>query len=151
MRLYTSNPKADTANLLKNNRKERREIESARVDRSPLRQYYIASKDAVIYSLVRNYLVACDVTFWKNARSSSFITRTVGVQALLDILRRLARDAVDSGDISVDAFVSKLKDARDIDFAKDEYQNASGAGRSYIRRVLEDALGLSPLGRPRAG
>lgn len=149
MRLYTSNPKADTAALLKDRRKPRAEIAEMRADRSPLRAYYLAGKDAVIYRMVRNYLVACDHVFWSKATGNTFITKTVGVQALLDILRRLARPAIDSGDISVDHFTGQLEAAGMIDFTQDVFQNASGAGRSTIRRAIEEALGLPPIGRPR--
>lgn len=150
MRLYTSNPKADTAALLKDRRKPRAEIAEMRADRSPLRAYYLAGKDAVIYTMVRNYLVACDHVFWSKAKGNTFITKTVGVQALLDILRRLARPAIDSGDISVDHFTGQLEAAGMIDFTQDVFQNASGAGRSTIRRAIEEALGLQPIGRPRS-
>ncbi|ATE66796.1 DGQHR domain-containing protein [Rhizorhabdus dicambivorans] len=150
MRLYTSNPKADTAALLKDRRKPRAEIAEMRADRSPLRAYYLAGKDAVIYTMVRNYLIACDQVFWSKATGNTFITKTVGVQALLDILRRLARPTIDSGDISVDHFTGQLEAAAMIDFTQDVFQNASGAGRSTIRRAIEDALGLPPIGRPRS-
>lgn len=150
MRLYTSNPKADTAALLKDRRKPRSEIAEMRADRSPMRAYYLAGKDAVIYTMVRNYLVACDRVFWSKAKGNTFITKTVGVQALLDILRRLARPAIDSGDISVDHFTGQLEAAGMIDFTQDVFQNASGAGRSTIRRAIEEALGLQPIGRPRS-
>lgn len=150
MRLYTSNPKADTAALLKDRRKPRAEIAATRADRSPLRAYYLAGKDAVIYTMVRNYLVACDQVFWSKASRNTFITKTVGVQALLDILRRLARPAIDSGDISVDHFTGELEAAAMIDFTQDVFQNASGAGRSTIRRAIEEALELPPIGRPRS-
>lgn len=149
MRLYTTNPKADMAALLKDRRKPRAEIADVRADRSPLRSYYLAGKDAVIYTLVKNYLNACDQVLWQQAIGGTFITKTVGVQALLDILRRLARPAIDAGDISVDHFVSQLEPARAIDFTKDVFQNASGAGRSTIRRAIEEEIGLPPLGRPR--
>lgn len=150
MRLYTSNPKADTAALLKDRRKPRTEIEEMRADRSPLRAFYLGGKDAIIYTLVKNYLIACDRVFWRESIGNTFITKTVGVQALLDILRRVARPSVDDGDISADYFVAQLTPAGTIDFSKDEFQNASGAGRSTIRRAIEEAMKLPPLGRPRA-
>jgi DNA phosphorothioation-associated DGQHR protein 1 len=149
MRLYTSNPKADTAALLKDRRKPRSEIAEMRADRSPLRAQYLTCKDAIIYTLAKNYLIACDRVFWQTAPSTTFITKTVGVQALLDILRRMARPAIDGGDISADHFTEELKAAAEIDFTLDLFQNASGAGRSTIRRAVEEALGLPPIGRPR--
>lgn len=149
MRLYTSNPKADTAALLKDRRKPRSAIVDARVDRSPLRSLYLNGKDAIIYTLVKNYLVACDRVFWAEAPGNTFITKTIGVQALLDILRRIARPAFESGDISADYFETELTPAKHIDFTQEGFHNASGAGRSTIRRAIEEAMELAPLGRPR--
>lgn len=149
MRLFTSNPKADTAALLRDRKKPRSLIASSRADRSPLRDLYIGQKDAVIYTIVLNYLIACDKVFWRDAPAGSFITKTVGVQALLDILRRLARPMLDEMDISANAFEQRLAPASDIDFAAIEFHNASGAGRSDMRRAIEAALELPPLGRPR--
>lgn len=149
MRLFTSNPKADTAHLLRDRRKPRTSLVDARSDRSPLRDLYLTSKDAVIYTIVLNYLIACDQLFWSKAPQGSFIVKTVGIQALLDVLRRIARDAYETRDISVDAFHARLKPADEIDFATADFQNASGAGRSDIRRAIEEAMGLPPLGRPR--
>jgi hypothetical protein len=51
-------------------------------------------------------------------------------------------------DISAEAFEQRLTPAGEIDFAAIEFHNASGAGRSDIRRALEAALELPPLGRP---
>lgn len=149
MRLFTSNPKADTAALLKDRRKPRASIGDMRADRSPLRNFYLGNKDAVIYALVKNYLVACDEVFWARAPGDSFIIKTVGVQALLDVLKRMARDAIEGGDIRASYFSNKLSAAGQIDFTEDRFKNASGAGRSIIRRALEDAMGMAPLGRPK--
>lgn len=149
MRLFTTNPKSDTAALLKDRRKPRSAIASVRSDRSPLRDLYIGQKDAVIYAIVLNYLVACEQIFWSEAPVGSYITKTVGVQALLDILRRLARPMLEERDISVAAFTARLADAGEIDFSAIEFHNASGAGRSDIRRAIEGAVGLPPLGRPK--
>jgi DNA phosphorothioation-associated DGQHR protein 1 len=147
MRLFTSNPKSDTAALLKDRKKTRLQISGARVDRSPLRALYIQQKDAVIYAIVLNFLIACDKVFWNKAPTGSYITKTVGVQALLDILRRLARPMLEERDISADAFEQRLTAASGIDFTAVEFRNASGAGRSDIRRAIEASLNLPPLGR----
>jgi len=149
MRLFTTNPKADTAALMKDRRKPRSAITNQRSDRSPLRDLYLSQKDAIIYTLVLNYLSACDRVFWNEAPLGSFITKTVGVQALFDILRRLARPMVDERDISVAAFIQRLRPAGEIDFSAIEFRNPSGAGRSDIRRAIEAEIGLSPLGRSR--
>lgn len=136
MRLFTSNPKKDTTNLLEGERKKRTELKEMRKDKSPLRDVYLSSGDAIIYTMVINYLGACEEVFWKEAPAGSFITKTVGVQALFDVLRTLAEKAYEGRNISVPYFVNILKPAKDIDFASDEFRNASGSGRSAIKRAI---------------
>ncbi|MDP2450745.1 MAG: DGQHR domain-containing protein [Polaromonas sp.] len=101
MRLFTSNPKRDNTNLLEGSRKKRSEIGSMRKDRSPLRQAYLSDQDAVIYTMALNFLVACEKVFWSHATPGSFITKTVGVQALFDILRLMSAKAFEQRDISL--------------------------------------------------
>jgi len=140
MRLYTSNPKKDSTNLLEGKRRRRSELGGMRKDKSPLRDVYLSNSDAVIYTMTLNYLIACEAVFWKNASEGSFITKTVGVQALFDILRTLARDAYEKRDISAAYFSSKLKPAGSIDFSTDIFRNASGSGRSTIKKAIQSAI-----------
>jgi DNA phosphorothioation-associated DGQHR protein 1 len=138
MRLFTSNPKKDTTDLLDKVKKVRTELATLRKDRSPLRGAYLASQDSVIYTLVLNYLRACEEVFWSKATPESFITRTVGIQALFDVLRRIAASAYETKDISMERFRTFLSPAGDIDFAAEQYRNASGTGRSLIRQAILD-------------
>ncbi|MGV8894458.1 MAG: DNA phosphorothioation-associated DGQHR protein 1 [Burkholderiaceae bacterium] len=140
MRLYTTNPKKDTTNLLEGERKRRTALRSLRNDKSPIREVYLTGQDAVIYTMVLNYLNACESLFWSKAKTGSFIVKTVGVQALLDILRSFAADAYAGRDISAQYFVDRLNSAKDIDFAEDKFRNASGSGRSFIRKSILAAL-----------
>ncbi|MGY8635605.1 hypothetical protein RAD15_24320 [Bradyrhizobium sp. 14AA] len=89
-------------------------------------------------------MTACEDVFWKDAKGGSYIIKTVGVQALFDILRKLAPAALEKKRISVDFFTKSLDAARTIDFSADEYKNASGSGRSYIRKAIEEAINLQP-------
>jgi DNA phosphorothioation-associated DGQHR protein 1 len=140
MRLITSNPKKDTANLLDIERKKRSALRVLRKDKSPLRAVYLENQDAVVYTMTLNYLIACEDVFWSKAGADSFITKTVGVQALFDVLRGLATDAYEARNISSQYFADKLEPAGHIDFSVDEFRNASGAGRSLIRRAIESAI-----------
>ncbi len=142
LRLISSNPKSDTAAMMAGNRKPREALKRGRVDRSVLRDLYLAGQDEVLYILTRNYLHACDNIFWRNAPKDSYITKTVGVQALLDVLRLIAKKVNEERDISVSRFENALKAAARIDFAADEFKNASGAGRTAIKRAIADACGL---------
>lgn len=140
MRLITSNPKKDTTMLLAKEGRERKDIAALRTDKSPLRSAYIEIQDAPLYLMILNYLKACESVFWNNAQAGSFITKTVGVQALFDILRKISSQAFTGKDIRVSYFVSLLSAAADIDFAADKFRNASGSGRSIIRRAIEEKL-----------
>jgi DNA phosphorothioation-associated DGQHR protein 1 len=140
MRLCTSNPKRDTALMLDTTRKSRDDLRTLRTDRSPLRELYLKSQDAVIYKMVLNYLLACERVFWSTASSDSFITKTVGVQALFDILRSFSKTANEGKNISASYFEDKLRPASNIDFASAEFRNASGSGRSAIRRAIANLV-----------
>lgn len=94
MKLFSSNPKRDTQLMLTPSRNTRRVLLDGPRDRSPLRAPYIETNDNLIYTLVFNYLAACEDVFWSKASNKSFIMRTVGVQALFDVLRRVFAPAV---------------------------------------------------------
>lgn len=140
MRLFTSNPKKDSTNLLAVERKKRIQIAEYRKDKSPLRSAYLNSEDAVIYQMTLNYLKACQSTFWNDLQPGSFIAKTVGVQALFDILRLNSTRIYEGRDIRVVYFEAMLKPASGINFASDEFRNASGSGRTKIRQAIEAAI-----------
>jgi len=143
MRLFTTNPKSDSSRLHEEPRRTRAALVDGRHDRSPLRSAYVEGNDIAIYTLVLNYLRACQELFWANAPVDSYITKTIGVQALFDILRtKLAKPAIESRTISVQHFKSLLAGAASIDFASSDFRNLSGAGRSHLRREIELAAGL---------
>lgn len=144
LRLISSNPKRDTNELLTPRPKERNTLKSVYPgDKSVLRSAYIDSNDNLIYLTVRNFLEAADSVFWKRAKDGSFIIKTVGIQALFDILRKLASSAVEKKDVSIKSFADRLSAASNIDFAADNFRNASGSGRSEIRRAIEAKIGLA--------
>ncbi|QFQ89084.1 hypothetical protein F8A10_16925 [Paracoccus kondratievae] len=109
-------------------------------DKSPLREIYISGNDVLLFQIILNYLKACDEVFWKGAERDSYILKTIGVQAVFDILRQLAGQAYADRNISEEYFVSKLKGAQDIDFSEDCFKNPSGSGRTVIRKAIEAAI-----------
>jgi DNA phosphorothioation-associated DGQHR protein 1 len=142
LRLITSNPKRDTNEMRSQGSSSRLSLEGKFSDKSPLRDVYFKGNDALIYTMVLNYLHACDVIFWEGAKPESFIFRTAGVQALFAVLRNLAKGASVAKDISSEYFSQRLNNAAQIDFAADEFRSSSGAGRTHIRRAIERAIGL---------
>jgi DNA phosphorothioation-associated DGQHR protein 1 len=144
LRLISSNPKSDTAELLTPKQKSRAHLkDSARKDFSVLRPFYLDSNDQVIYLIVKNYFQAVKEILWKPSSEDSFITKTVGIQALFDILRKLVPEILSSKDLSAKNLRNRLSPAATLDFSAVEFKNASGAGRKLIRDALEEKLKLS--------
>ncbi|WP_090178517.1 DGQHR domain-containing protein [Luteibacter sp. UNC138MFCol5.1] len=140
-RLYSSNPGRDATQMLAGKRKPRSSLERFRKDNSPLRPAFIEGNDLLIYTIAFNFLSACKEEFWKK-QPDSFITRTVGVQALFDVLRLLIPEALAEGTIATSWFRDRLRPAGDIDFNEDRF-NASGSGRSLISREIRAKLNLT--------
>lgn len=144
LRLISSNPKRDTNQLRTPGPNERKMLaKGALTDKSVLRDAYIQGNDALIYKIVRNFLDACRETFWQRASDESFIIRTVGLQALFDVLRKLVPAALERKDVSAKFFADRLAAAANIDFAAENFRNASGSGRTEIRRAIEVAIGAA--------
>jgi hypothetical protein len=94
-------------------------------------------------SVITHFLHACKEHFWDAAHEGSFIVKTVGIQALFDILRELAPEVLHRRDASREFFVRRLEPASTIDFAGVRFRNASGLGRAEIKRALRESLGLT--------
>lgn len=143
LRLISANPKRDTNAMLTPSPRTRTVLVDGPKDRSPMRSVYVEGNDALLYAVVLNFLKACKALFWEKALPGSFIVKTVGIQALFDILRKLAPEVLTSRVLSVEFFEARLGLAAEIDFAAIEFQNASGSGRSAIRKAIERAIGLT--------
>lgn len=144
LRLISNNPRRDANALVTPERNTRKALRSAAPnDKSVLRNLYIEENDRVVYLFVRNFLEAANSTFWTTARPGSFITKTVGLQALFDVLRKLAPQALTGKDISAGYFTRALSPAAHLDFAAEAFRNASGSGRTQIRRAIEEAIGTA--------
>lgn len=147
LRLFSSNPKRDRDLM------HRKEIDKGRErkllataaykDKSPLRQYYLQSNDLLIYTLTKNYFNAAAGVFW-NSGNRSFIRKTVGIQALFDVLRSICNEAIEARDVSEEFFRGKMTKSREINFA-DDFFEASGRGRQRIRNAIELKLGIRDL------
>lgn len=143
VRLISSNPKRDS-NLMRTPQvKTRSVLRDGPKDGSPLRDLYLTSNDIAIYTLVRNFLYACDIVFWKEASDRSYILKTVGVQAIFDILKVLAPEAIAAKNISRQRFIEILEPAGSIDFSEQEYRIPAGSGRSLIRQKITDKINVS--------
>jgi DNA phosphorothioation-associated DGQHR protein 1 len=142
-RLISANPKRDASALMTRRIGRNRDQLKNFSDSSPLRATYLHVNDKLIYTIVKNYFSAARAALFDSAKKESFIFRTVGVQALFDVLRLLVPESLQAKDISRKYFLDRLSSAATLDFAHEALRSASGAGRSRIRRFLEVAIGLS--------
>lgn len=134
--LITNKPKRDRiemtlqTSIFSFGRRDRSALKTI-VDKSPLRRMYIeADKDDEIYECVKQYFIVVKEVLWDEAPKGSYIVKTVGVLALFDLLRRILEL-----DPNERYFKRYIETVRNADF-NDNYFQASGVGRSRIRKVL---------------
>lgn len=147
--LISHNPKQDAYRIggsLAYEGKNRSVLLNESPDSRPLRRLYIANSDEIIYAGVRNFFLAVSNTIWKNASPDSYIRKTVGIQALFDVLRTIIEDRVQEKDFRVSRFEERTARAVRVDFA-DRFFQTSGTGRQRIRNTLQLCLGLKTLDR----
>lgn len=149
-RLFSQNSKRDRITLMKlpvTARSREALARNAPSDKSPLRSLYLEANDKLIHAAVKNFFIAVDRVFWQKSPPNSFISKTVGIQALFDVLVGLAQEGLAMKTFSEQFFERHLARAGDIDFASEIFQNASGSGRQFIKNCLFIRLGLkSPDG-----
>ena len=143
-RLISTAPKKD-ADDLRTGRNQRRIdlIEKRRHDKAPLRKLYLETRDKVLLGAVTNFFRAVLTVCRRDRPVESYLTKTVGMQALFDTLRALASSAFKERNFSYDSFRNRLGPLSDIDFSHTAFQQASGQGRIQIRRVIFEHLGIS--------
>ena len=140
VRLISANPRKDKYMLQQIPERDRKRSELGD-DSSPLRLLYIANQDAVIFTIIMNFFKAAEETVFKFAVANSSITKTVGIQALFDVLRAvLLIDKKDSPSFSginlkQGRFEEILSRVNNIDFSNNFYQ-FSGVGRKRIADTI---------------
>lgn len=147
VKLVTRNAKQDSNKMLGDEESPKRKRANLEVlpadDRAPLRAYFCATNDTVTYKIVKNFFNAVDNMLWRS-EEVGYIVKTVGIQALFEILRKIAADSLIAKDITIEYFESRLAGAESIDFS-DNFFQASGTGRTRIRKSIEFAIGLTPM------
>ena len=147
LRMFSDNPKRDRDLMHRKETGKGRERKllatEAPQDKTPLRQCYVESNDLLIFTLTKHYFTAVSDILWQTDQRA-YIRKTVGIQALFDILKLICPEAIAARDISQQFFAQKLAPCRSINFTDDFFQ-ASGTGRQRIRNALELKLGLKSL------
>lgn len=143
-RLISSSPKQDADALRTGKDQTRNTIASLRPkDRAPLRELYLETRDKVLLGAVTNFFRAVLDISGSEITTDSYLTKTVGMQALFDTLRELSLAALLDRDFSEDWFKERLGPIAKVDFGHKTFQQASGQGRTLIRRVLFSCVGLN--------
>lgn len=110
----------------------------------PLRDLYLKGNDKAIYDLLVNYFTGVRSTLWAQGDKSSYVRKTVGVQALFDVLRiLLVRYPLKNKFFSATAIREKF--SRTGVLANNDRYEASGRGRIKIRDDILTAIGEPPV------
>lgn len=144
-RLFSQNQKRDRTILLQEPASQRYRktlLQKAPNDKSPLREPFVQCRDLLIYAAIKNFLLIADELFWSKTTMDSYICKTVGIQALFDVLLVLTKEGYENKDFSEAFFKSKLQPASHIDFRNERFKNASGSGRLLIKNCLFMACNL---------
>lgn len=140
--LISSNPKRDRILMQQKSMfggRNRDMLKDVR-DTSPLRITFLQGNDLTLYETVNNYFKVVDNLFWKNRSNNSYIFKTVGIQALFDVLKTILR-TVNLENIENTDFNSILIKASNIDFT-DKFFQSSGIGRGRIKNSINVMIGL---------
>jgi DNA phosphorothioation-associated DGQHR protein 1 len=141
LRLISKNPQDDRNVVRRPENKEHGRRSLLPVKALPLRDAYLAGNDRAIFDLLCNYFSAVREMVWRPSGKGSYLRKTVGVQALFDVLRALLLSRpVTAANYSVTSLEQLLAPCAQLDPNGEKYQ-ASGIGRSEIRRELIQAIG----------
>jgi DNA phosphorothioation-associated DGQHR protein 1 len=134
LNLISSNPKRDRVEMAQENifGKRSRKMVASFKDKSPLRKYFLEKDDDFILGIITNYLAAVKKTVWVEYDPKSYIFKTVGVQALFDLLKKILQKQILKDESE---FITFLSGSLQFDFSNSVIQ-ASGIGRKDIRNAL---------------
>jgi DNA phosphorothioation-associated DGQHR protein 1 len=144
LKLISSSPKKDRNHLysIERGSPNRSQLPD---DRSPLRSLYKDTNDLAVFTAIKNYFEAAREEYFESASADSFIFKTVGIQALFDVLVEiLKRRFTEDRDISVTYF-KKFLSMTDAQLFEEGggLGEASGRGRTAIRnKIIQNATSL---------
>ncbi|MBW2938237.1 DNA phosphorothioation-associated DGQHR protein 1 [Aureisphaera sp. CAU 1614] len=101
-------------------------------DSSPLRNLYLNNEDEKIYEIIKSFFGSVEINLWNNIQGNSYIIKTVGIQALFEFLKKILQLNTNYSNIDFDDYLNPVSG---VNFA-DNYFQASGVGKSRIKRVL---------------
>jgi DNA phosphorothioation-associated DGQHR protein 1 len=135
--LISSNPKRDRILMQQKSflTGRNREMIKNLKDFSPLRELFVSYQDKTIYDTIIGYFKVANDLFWSSNTSKSYINKTVGVQALFDVLKLILMKEKNFSTPDKIDFKKYLELSRNINFG-DKFYQASGIGRSRIKNTI---------------
>ncbi len=122
--------------------KDGRNRKNLQDDGTPFREIYKQGNDIIIYKTVVNFFSAVEKILFIRSSKSSYIKKTVGIQALFDVLKEiLLREFEVERNVREEYFSEFLLKVSHVDFSDPFYQ-ASGVGKSRIRNTIFLANGF---------
>lgn len=117
-----------------------REVLNQIKDDSPLRSLYINYNDTEIYNIILSFFKSINIYIWLKSDTSDIMFKTIAIQALLDILKKICEQQLSSNkdirEIDFNSYMSKV----DSTALNRLNANFSGMGRTQIRKELEKQL-----------
>lgn len=145
--LISAKPKADRDKLHQKS-PEDRDRSLLPEDSSPFREIYREVRDDELWEVILGYLQLVQKHLWARASERSYIRKTIGIQALFDVLRHVALQT--QPEKLQAALEDTIQRASKLDFAGDFFQ-ASGKGRVRVKNCILLAAGrISEGGLPDA-
>ncbi|MFC7356465.1 DNA phosphorothioation-associated DGQHR protein 1 [Jejudonia soesokkakensis] len=147
LKLISNNPKEDSNQLRRFNDDKRKRMKIDRVDTAPLREFYLSNNDLFIYKAIYNFFkVVKSELFDEATEKTSYIKRTVGIQALFVILKDILKARLtEDKDVSQEYFSKFIDKFKHIDFT-DNFFTASGIGKSRIQNSILISIGFKNYG-----
>ena len=140
--LISSKPKADRDKLHQKASQDR-DRSALPDDSSPFREIYKEGKDDELWDIILSYLKMVQQHLWAKATERSYIRKTIGIQALFDVLKHVALQT-EAAKLQA-ALEGTIQRAGKLDYANDFFQ-ASGKGRVRVRNTILLAAGRISTG-----
>lgn len=142
--LISTNPKRDRVEMQQKtflSGRSREMLSKFKSDNSPLRKQFIEGKDQTIYNTIIKFFKVVEELLWShNHYEGSYIFKTVGIQAMFDVLKLILKENSNSDPDTIN-FRDYISKVSGVDFS-DKFFQASGIGRSRIRNTFGIASGL---------
>jgi DNA phosphorothioation-associated DGQHR protein 1 len=142
LRVLSKNPQEDRNIVRRPENKKIGRKSLSPITGLPMRQLYIEGNDKAIYDILCFYFAAVAEKIWMPAAQNSYLRKTVGIQATFDVLRDLLNTKpINAENYSKKALEEMLAPCQWLDPKGGKYQ-ASGIGRSEIRKDIKKVIGL---------